>query len=106
MLVCMSAHDKKTLSRVVSDIAAVAPDYYGIDLAHTLNLHRTAFSQRTFTILREGQEAAAFDNAAVMQSAGTMRKNAPRLAFLFTGQGVRNATASSPQPLFVVNLGC
>jgi acyl transferase domain-containing protein len=87
VLVCLSAHDKPTLSRAISDIAGVASNYHSIDLAHTLNLHRTAFTQRAFTVLREGLEDAAFDAAAIRTGSSTSKKTTG-VAFLFTGQGV------------------
>ncbi|OHE98116.1 hypothetical protein CORC01_06630 [Colletotrichum orchidophilum] len=51
VLLTMSAHDKATLGKVIKDIENVAAEYYAIDLAHTLNLHRTIFAQRAFTVL-------------------------------------------------------
>lgn len=98
MLLCLSAHDKITLGRVIADIAAVASDYYAIDLAHTLNLHRTTFAQRAFTVLREGQGIAAFDPTVLRSGAATAKK-APGVAFLFTGQGVSLSLPALAQPL-------
>ncbi|KAK1979454.1 putative polyketide synthase [Colletotrichum cereale] len=89
VLVTMSAHDKPTLGRVIKDIAAVTADYYAIDLAHTLNLHRTAFTQRAFTVLREGREASAFDAETALLRTGAAPAERPALAFLFTGQGAQ-----------------
>ncbi|KAL0929727.1 polyketide synthase [Colletotrichum truncatum] len=108
VLVCLSAHDKPTLGRVIKSIAGVAADYYGIDLAHTLNLHRTAFNQRAFTVLREGQEAIAFDanaDVAVLRTgAAPAAGKTPELAFMFTGQGAQWAgmgrVAMSEFPIF------
>ncbi|KAI3325985.1 putative polyketide synthase [Xylariaceae sp. AK1471] len=88
LLVGLSAHDKPTLKRVVADVAAVAPHYYAIDLAHTLNVHRTMFSHRAFAILREGQESSSFSETAV-RSGITGTKQAAEIAFLFTGQGAQ-----------------
>lgn len=87
LLVCMSAHEKETLKRVVADIAAIAPDYYALDLAHTLNLHRTMFQHRAFAILREGEEASSFDSSAIRTGVKSAEQTIGT-AFIFTGQGV------------------
>ncbi|KAI0384272.1 putative polyketide synthase [Hypomontagnella monticulosa] len=88
LLVCLSAHDKATLKKVMADVAVVASDYYAIDLAHTLNIHRTMFEHRAFVILREGQEPSSFDSAAV-QSGIKSAKDEIEVAFIFTGQGAQ-----------------
>lgn len=85
-LLTLSAHDKPTLARNVAAIGAIASEYYLEDLTHTLNLHRTKFSHRAFTVLREGEEAEAFV-APAMQT-GIASKKTPEIGFLFTGQGV------------------
>ncbi|KAI1338294.1 putative polyketide synthase [Xylariaceae sp. FL0016] len=88
VLIGLSAHDKTTLKKVISDVATVAPDYYPIDSAHTLNVHRTMFPHRAFVILREGQEPGAFNAAAAQSGFASTKGAAPEAAFLFTGQGV------------------
>ena len=85
-LLCFSAHDKTTLSRNVKAISDVASNYYLTDLAHTLNLHRTRFSHRAFTVAYEGKEADAFVSDALQT--GVAPKKKPSVGFLFTGQGV------------------
>lgn len=87
ILLCFSAHDKPTLSRNIAAIGAVAADYYASDLAHTLNLHRTKFSHRGFTILREGQEEVSFRSEELRM--GMVPKRRGGVGFIFTGQGVR-----------------
>ncbi|KAI1370878.1 hypothetical protein F4677DRAFT_464877 [Hypoxylon crocopeplum] len=86
-LLCFSAHDKPTLSRNIAAIAAVAPGYYLTDLSHTLNLHRTKFSHRAFTVAREGREVEAFADAALQS--GVAPKKDISIGFLFTGQGAQ-----------------
>ena len=85
-LLCFSAHDKITLSRNVKAIGDVASNYYLIDLAHTLNLHRTILSHRAFTVAYEGREAEAFASNALQIGAPSTK--AKSVGFLFTGQGV------------------
>lgn len=85
-LLCFSAHDKVTLARNVKAIGDVASNYYLTDLAHTLNLHRTKFSHRAFTVTYEGREADAFAPNALQT--GVALKKTPSIGFLFTGQGV------------------
>ncbi|KAL8898088.1 MAG: hypothetical protein Q9192_002255 [Flavoplaca navasiana] len=86
-LLCFSAHDKTTLSRNVDAIGCVAANYYLTDLAHTLNLRRTMFSHRAFTIAYEGQETEAFASNSI--KAGCVSTKAPEICFLFTGQGAQ-----------------
>lgn len=85
-LLCFSAHDKPTLSRNVTAIAAVASNYYLTDLSYTLNLRRTKFAHRAFTVVREGSEIEAFAPTA-LQSGVASKKNTG-IGFIFTGQGV------------------
>ncbi|TQV96355.1 polyketide synthase [Cordyceps javanica] len=73
---------------LTKDIAALSSRYYTIDLAHTLNIHRTAFSQRAFTVLRAGQEEEAFE-APALRTGSASSKTSPGLAFIFTGQGAQ-----------------
>ncbi|KAJ8133487.1 hypothetical protein O1611_g146 [Lasiodiplodia mahajangana] len=87
LLLCLSAHDKPTLSRNISALKAVASDYYPADLAHTLNLHRTRFSHRGFAILRNGKEDAALGAGELRL--GTVPKKRGGVGFIFTGQGNR-----------------
>ncbi|KAI0417121.1 hypothetical protein F5X98DRAFT_341481 [Xylaria grammica] len=102
LLLCLSAHDKSTLSRNIAAIKAVAPEYYPADLAHTLNLHRTKFSHRAFAILREGDEEAAF-GAGELRT-GVAPKKGGDVGFIFTGQGAQwvgmGKVAISEFPLF------
>ncbi|MCJ1356960.1 MAG: hypothetical protein MMC33_006956 [Icmadophila ericetorum] len=86
-LLCFSAHDKITLSRNVKAVGDVARDYYLTDLGHTLNLHRTMFSHRAFTVAYEGREAEAFSPNALQ--IGVASKKTPSIGFLFTGQGAQ-----------------
>ncbi|KAL9127726.1 MAG: hypothetical protein Q9217_003456 [Psora testacea] len=86
-LLCFSAHDKTTLSRNVKAIGDVALNYYLVDLAHTLNLHRTMFSHRAFTVANEGREMEAFAPSALQT--GVASKKTPGIGFLFTGQGAQ-----------------
>lgn len=92
-LLTLSAHDKPTLARNVAAIGAVASNYYLADLVHTLNLHRTKFSHRAFTVLREGKEAEAFLPATLQT--GVASKKTPGLGFLFTGQGVSEKSCAA-----------
>jgi len=85
-LLCFSAHDDATLGRNVQAIAQVAHKYYLADLSHTLNLHRTRFSHRAFTISREGQESESYTAPSLQKGVASTNKNG--VCYLFTGQGV------------------
>ncbi|KAI1756304.1 hypothetical protein F4782DRAFT_550158 [Xylaria castorea] len=102
LLLCFSAHDKPTLSRNIAAIKAVASEYCAADLGHTLNLHRTKFSSRGFTILREGKEEAAFGAEELRM--GIVPKKKGGVGFIFTGQGAQWAgmgkIAMTQFPLF------
>ncbi|KAI1437789.1 hypothetical protein GGR50DRAFT_691814 [Xylaria sp. CBS 124048] len=87
LLMCFSAHDKPTLSRNIAAIEGVAAEYYAADLAHTLNLHRTKFSHRAFTILREGKIELAFSAQELRK--GVVPKKTGGVGFIFTGQGAQ-----------------
>ncbi|KAL8993489.1 MAG: hypothetical protein Q9169_006308 [Polycauliona sp. 2 TL-2023] len=84
-LLCFSAHNTTTLSRNVQAIGHVASKYYLADLAHTLNLRRTMFSHRAFTVAYEGRESEAF--AASSVRSGSVATKEIEVGFLFTGQG-------------------
>ena len=86
-LLCFSAHDRATLTRNVKAIGDVASDYYLVDLANTLNIHRTTFPHRAFVVAYEGREVEAFVPNA--PQVGAVAKKVPSIGFLFTGQGVR-----------------
>lgn len=87
LLLCLSAHDKATLTRNIEAVSAVASEYYVADLAHTLNLHRTMFSNRSFVVARDGHVDEAFSHAS--QQTGLLPKRpTTNIGFLFTGQGV------------------
>ncbi|PBP25423.1 putative polyketide protein [Diplocarpon rosae] len=88
-LLCISGHDKTTLARNVAALGRVASNYYLTDLAHTLNLHRTKFSHRAFTVAREGQEAEAFAPSAVQTGVAPKNLKHTEIGFLFTGQGAQ-----------------
>ncbi|RYC58310.1 hypothetical protein CHU98_g7900 [Xylaria longipes] len=102
LLLCISAHDKPTLSRNIAAIKAMASEYYAADLVHTLNLHRTKFSYRGFTILREGKEEAAFRAEELRMGAVPKKKGG--VSFIFTGQGAQwtgmGKVAMTEFPLF------
>lgn len=85
-LLCFSVHDNKTLSRNVQAIGRVAANYYLVDLAHTIILHRTIYSHRAFSVASKGQETEAFASNALQM--GTTSAKATGIAFLFTGQGI------------------
>ncbi|KAK2772279.1 polyketide synthase [Colletotrichum kahawae] len=88
LLLCLSAHDKATLTRNIEAVSAVASEYYVADLAHTLNLHRTMFSNRSFVVARDGHVDEAFSHAS--QQTGLLPKRpTTNIGFLFTGQGAQ-----------------
>lgn len=65
-----------------------------MDLAYTLNLNRTRWGHRAFAIARDAQSSAAFDQSAVQSGVAT--PVAPRVGFLFTGQGVSTCVPNQP----------
>ena len=86
-LIAFSAHDNVTLSRNILAHGNIADRFYLADLAYTLNLRRSRFSQRAFTIATEGNELKDF--ALPSFKFGAARKQAPKLSFIFTGQGAQ-----------------
>lgn len=84
-LIGFCAHDKATLTRNIEAHGKIAGNFFLSDLAHTLNTRRNRFSQRAFTVAREGKEAIDF--AVPAFTFGSAAKSAPKLGFLFTGQG-------------------
>ncbi|KAI0456725.1 lovastatin nonaketide synthase [Xylaria acuta] len=90
LLVTMSAHDKTTLTRNIKAHAAIADQYYLADLAHTLNLKRTRFSQRAFAIASEATVASDLEPTNL--KFGSVARPVSELAFIFTGQGAQWAS--------------
>ncbi|KAL8832579.1 MAG: hypothetical protein Q9170_004823 [Blastenia crenularia] len=103
LLLCLSAHDKATLARNAAALKIAASRYFPADLAFTLNIRRTRYNQRAFTVLREGKEPEAFEETAL--SYGTIGKNIPAVGYIFTGQGAQwagmGAIAMSTFPSFL-----
>ena len=60
---------------------------------YTLNLHRTLFSHRAFTVAYEGREEEAFV-PSVLQN-GVISTKVNSIGFLFTGQGVSSGCIKS-----------
>lgn len=87
LLVTFSAHDKTTLLRNIEAHAKVADLYYLSDLAHTLNLKRSRFSQRAFTIASE--DTVTEDMSTANFQFGSSTKPITQIAFIFTGQGAQ-----------------
>lgn len=87
LLVTLSAHDKATLARNIEAHAKVASQYYLVDFAHTLNLKRTRFSQRAFTIASE--DSVTQDMSMANFKMGSSNKCMNQIAFIFTGQGAQ-----------------
>lgn len=83
----VSAHDKATLKRNIDAYRKVADKYYLSDLAYTLNTRRTKFSQRAFTVAREGTEVEDF--AVSSFEFGSTAATVPKIGYLFTGQGAQ-----------------
>lgn len=99
-LVTFSAHDKATLLRNIAATKKVADKYYLADLAHTLNLHRTQFASRAFTIASEGNVSEALAKES-LNIGGVTKKKLNDLGFIFTGQGVSESQLFSlhvPKP--------
>ena len=86
-LVILSAHDKATLSRNIIAHGKVAHKFYTADLAYTLNLRRTRFPQRAFTIARDG----TLDQDFMISSFkfGSAGIKVPQVGYIFTGQGAQ-----------------
>ncbi|KAM0800653.1 polyketide synthase dehydratase-domain-containing protein [Usnea florida] len=68
-------------SRNIEAIGRRTPYYY------TLNLHRTLFSHRAFTVAYEGREEEAFVPSVLQK--GVISTKVTSIGFLFTGQGAQ-----------------
>ena len=86
-LIEVSAHDKATLSRNIDAHRKVADKFYLADLAYTLNSRRTKFSQRAYTVAREGNETDDF--ALSSFEFGSAGSTVPQIGYIFTGQGAQ-----------------
>ena len=87
LLVSFSAHDKKTLYRNVAAHARVADKFFLADIAHTLNTRRSKLAQRAYTIATEEHAANDFSPSSLKISPAAQA--APKLGFIFTGQGAQ-----------------
>lgn len=92
-LLTVSAHDKSTLARNAAAINKVAKEYYFTDLAYTLNMSRTRWGHRAFTVAREDRPTEAFDSDL---HTGVAFPSVPDVGFLFTGQGVGHRHLTIP----------
>ncbi|KAF5679757.1 hypothetical protein FDENT_8623 [Fusarium denticulatum] len=105
-LVLLSAHDRTTLDRNISAHAAVASNYYLLDLAYTLLSHRTRFPVRGFAIASPSTIEQDFNLSNF--TIGTAPGAAPELGFIFTGQGAQwprvGATAMEYFPSFLTTI--
>ena len=86
-LIEFSAHDKTTLRRNIEAHSKVADKFYLADLAYTLNSRRNKFSQRAFTVAREGTEMDDFQISSF--EFGSTTKAVSKIGYLFTGQGAQ-----------------
>ena len=86
-LIGFSAHDKATLTKNINAHTTVAQKYYLADLAYTLNMKRTKFPQKAFTVAREDTEAK--DLAISSFKFGSAAKHIPKVGFIVTGQGAQ-----------------
>ena len=86
----VSAHDKATLKRNIDAYGKTAKKFHLADLAYTLNSRRTKFSQRAYTVAREGSEAEDFATSSF--EFGSAGSTVPRVGYLFTGQGAQWAS--------------
>ena len=96
-LFVLSAHDSAALAVQAGQFAAAVAGYADRDLAnisHTMNFGRSHFSERATVIARTKAELsdklAALsrgDKAPGVKRASLTRRDPPRVAFVFTGQG-------------------
>ncbi|EJP63776.1 polyketide synthase, putative [Beauveria bassiana ARSEF 2860] len=86
-LITMSAHDETTLRRNITAHAAIASDYHLVDLAYTLNQHRSRFNFRGFTVIEPGKVTKNFNVDKF--SYGRKLAKPASVGFIFTGQGAQ-----------------
>ncbi|KAI1780980.1 putative polyketide synthase [Hypoxylon cercidicola] len=86
-LLVFSAHDSPTLKNNIADIASTCHDAEPIDLAYTLGIRRSTFSQRAFAIGRKLSLETDIKAAVTEIFAAQTSHFVP--AFVFTGQGAQ-----------------
>lgn len=84
-LLVFSAHNEPTLRSNIAAISGVCENYELIDLAYTLGVRRSHFSNRSFVVAKRGnvKNDLVHENIIPYRSQSPL---SPRLGFVFTGR--------------------
>lgn len=84
-LLAFSAHNEPTLRSNIAAISGVCENYELIDLAYTLGVRRSHFSNRSFVVAKRGNVQNELAQESIMQYR-SQSSLPPRLGFVFTGR--------------------
>ncbi|KAI8296086.1 Prosolanapyrone synthase [Colletotrichum sp. SAR 10_98] len=87
VLLPFSAHNETSLNANIAALSSVANRHSLADIAYTLSARRSKLGQRTFRIIDKIDVTAGLQATALKFSSNP--SEAPRLGFVFTGQGAQ-----------------
>lgn len=84
-LLAFSAHNEPTLRSNIAAISGVCENYELIDLAYTLGVRRSHFSNRSFVVAKRGNLKNDLEHSSII-TYRSQSSLSPRLGFVFTGR--------------------
>lgn len=84
-LLAFSAHNESTLRSIIAAIREKSENYHLIDLAYTLGVRRSRFSNRSFVVAKRDNVKKALDRENIIPYKST-RSQPNGVGFVFTGK--------------------
>lgn len=103
-LLVLSAHNESTLNGIVGVTREAVDNYRLIDLAHTLAVRRSTFSEKRFSVASESNVRSIFASES-RTSSRTQRPKMLDIAFVFTGKSLSSPRRLPPAEVVCVGQG-